>query len=185
MNHRRGVERLYRYENPGIVRAWATRKGLPTGHGCPSRIRHIGGKTFDEAYPRNRRSHPMLRIEKHKQAPCEAESRDASGDGGWTRSSDEEAVMALERRGPRSRVRQADNYASRRINRQSARDGCEASRTSKSRVMGDCQARLCERLGVKFPRPTRQCPSTGTSPLLHRPFGPVMRRHQAHAGPAV
>lgn len=89
----------------------------------------------------------MLLIERHKQGLCEAESRDAFGDGGWTRSSVEEAVMALERRGPRSRVRQADNYASRRINRQSAWDGCKVSQTSKSRVMGDCQARFREKGG--------------------------------------
>ncbi|MCX6253221.1 MAG: hypothetical protein NTV31_01945 [Bacteroidia bacterium] len=27
----------------------------------------------------------------------------------------------------------------------------------KSRMMGDCQVRFCERLGVKLPRPTRLC----------------------------
>ena len=29
-----------------------------------------------------------------------------------------------------------------------------------SRVTGDCHARFCERLGVKFPGPTRRCRAT-------------------------
>jgi hypothetical protein len=31
-----------------------------------------------------------------------------------------------------------------------------ALRNGTSRVMGDCQARICEGLGVKFPGPTRR-----------------------------
>jgi hypothetical protein len=34
--------------------------------------------------------------------------------------------------------------------------GAAALRDGTSRVMGDCQARICEGLGVKFPGPTRR-----------------------------
>jgi hypothetical protein len=88
VNHRRGVETLYRYENPGSDKAWATRKGLPTGHGCPSRIRHIGGKNFDEAYPRNRRSRKLMSTGRYKRRSREAERRDATCDVRWGNTSD-------------------------------------------------------------------------------------------------
>lgn len=39
--------------------------------------------------------------------------------------------------------------------------GRQLSMDGTSRVTGDSHARLCERLGVKFPGPTRRYPVTG------------------------
>ena len=39
--------------------------------------------------------------------------------------------------------------------------GRQPSMDGTSRVTGDCHARFCERLGVKFPGPTRRCRVTG------------------------
>jgi hypothetical protein len=48
-----------------------------------------------------------------------------------------------------------------------------------SRVTGDCQARFCERLGVKFPGATRRAGPTGiptaTGGLTGCPLGPACR----------
>jgi hypothetical protein len=53
--------------------------------------------------------------------------------------------------------------------------GRQLSMDGTSRVTGDSHARFCERLGVKFPRPTRRAIGDG------RPY----RVRNASAGPAV
>src|SRR5450756_1568206 len=82
-----------------------------------------------------------------------AESTDAPERGGLLRSSEEAAVMVVERRGRaiRRRIGPTGNGRSPKFNgrRQPSIDGT-------SRMMREYQVRICERLGVKFPGPTRQ-----------------------------
>ena len=73
-----------------------------TGRSCPHRIRHRDGRTFMEALSWNRRSHRICKTGRHKWSPHEAERRDGSDGGRWSRSSVEGSVMDLERRAPRS-----------------------------------------------------------------------------------
>ena len=67
--------------------------------------------------------------------------------------------MSVERRGQAIRVMvdlanwQQEEPTGRGGGRQLSMDGT-------SRVTGDCHARFCERLGVKFPGPTRRCRAT-------------------------
>src|ERR1700732_196454 len=81
-----------------------------------------------------------------------AESTDAPERGGLLRSSDEAAVMVVERRG-----RVIDDESG-----PLATGGARSSRKAAafidgtSRMMREYQVRICERLGVKFPGPTRQ-----------------------------
>src|SRR5260370_41649954 len=67
---------------------------------------------------------------------CEAESTDAPERGGLPRSSDEASVMLVERRGQAIAI-------------------CSGQPGGTSRMTRECQVRICERLGVKFPGPTR------------------------------
>ena len=91
----------------------------------------------------------------------EAESTDAPERGGLPRSSNEDPVMGLERRGQAIAVKLgqpvlpggAQNFNGRR---QPSRDGT-------SRMMREYQVRICEGLGVKFPGPTRQVRLIGRS----------------------
>jgi len=84
----------------------------------------------------------------------EAESTDAPERGGLPRSSDEGPVMGLERRGwaIAAELGQpvlsggAQNFSGRR------QPSCDGT----SRMTRECQVRICEGLGVKFPGPTRQ-----------------------------
>ena len=82
----------------------------------------------------------------------EAESTDAPERGGLPRSSDEAAVMVVERRGQviDDELGPTGNGRSPKFNgrRQPSIDGT-------SRMMREYQVRICERLGVKFPGPTR------------------------------
>jgi hypothetical protein len=66
----------------------------------PDGARHTGGVSLIQALMSNcgNLSQRCLR-ERHKQRPCEADSIDALHRGGQARSSDEVAVMAVERRG--------------------------------------------------------------------------------------
>src|SRR5208282_565864 len=89
----------------------------------------------------------------------EAESTDAPERGGLPRSSDEGPVMGLERRGRAIAVELgqpvppggAQNFSGRR---QPSIDGT-------SRMMREYQVRICEGLGVKFLRATRQGRASG------------------------
>ena len=84
----------------------------------------------------------------------EAENTDAPERGGLPRSSDEAAVMVVERRGwviavglgPTGSLGGALSFNGRR---QPSRDGT-------SRMMREHQVRICERLGVKLLGPTRR-----------------------------
>ena len=83
----------------------------------------------------------------------EAESTDAPERGGLPRSSDEGPVMGLERRGRAIAAELgqpvlsggAQNFSGRR------QPSCDGT----SRMTRECQVRICEGLGVKFPGPTR------------------------------
>ena len=89
----------------------------------------------------------------------EAESTDAPERGGLPRSSDDAAVMAVERRGWVTAVGSGQpatggtrHYNGRR----------QPSRGGTSRMMREYPVRICEGLGVKFPGPTRHfSPSRG------------------------
>ena len=48
--------------------------------------------------------------------------------------------------------------------------GRQPSMDGTSRVTGDSHARFCERLGVKFPGPTRRCRVTGIPTATHAPI---------------
>jgi hypothetical protein len=81
-----------------------------------------------------------------------AESTDAPERGGLLRNSEEAAVMVVERRGQviDDESGQLGNGRSPKLNgrRQPSIDGT-------SRMMREYQVRICERLRVKFPGPTR------------------------------
>ena len=83
----------------------------------------------------------------------EAESTDAPERGGLPRSSDEGAVIELERRGQVIAIEIGSTGDGRNplLNgrRQPSRDGT-------SRMMREYHVRFCEGLGVNFPGPTRQ-----------------------------
>src|SRR5207342_3332119 len=82
----------------------------------------------------------------------EAESTDAPERGGLPRSSAEAGVMLVERRG---RVI-AFEIGSTGNGRNPIFNGRrQPSRGGTSRMMREYQVRICERLGVKFPGPTR------------------------------
>ena len=76
--------------------------------------------------------------------------------GGSSRSSDEAAVMAVERRGRVVRSHSAVNTE------QSEEEPLEEMRlvsqlNNKSRMNREVQVRFCEGLGVRFPGSTRPC----------------------------
>ena len=83
----------------------------------------------------------------------EAESTDAPERGGLLRSSDEAGVMPVERRERAIAISlgSTDNGRSPMFNGRR-----QPSRGGTSRMTRECQVRICERLGVKFPGPTRQ-----------------------------
>jgi hypothetical protein len=83
----------------------------------------------------------------------EAESTDAPARGGLPRSSKETGVMLVERRGQVTDVgsEPTGNRRSSNSQRKAAAFGGGTSRMTR-----ECQVRICERLGVKFPGPTRQ-----------------------------
>ena len=107
---------------------------------------------------------------------CEAESTDAPERGGLPRSSDEASVMLVERRGQAIAI----------CSGQPATGGTrystgrrQPSRGGTSRMTRECQVRICERLGVKFPGPTRHsrpirpvlftCPCSNSGFAKHSP----------------
>ena len=83
----------------------------------------------------------------------EAESTDAPARGGLLRSSEEAGVMPVERRERAIVISlgSTDNGRSPMFNGRR-----QPSRGGTSRMTRECQVRICERLGVKFPGPTRQ-----------------------------
>src|SRR5256885_16299544 len=82
----------------------------------------------------------------------EAESTDASERGGLPRSSDEGPVMGPEQGGGSSPLIWANWFAGRSPSFSGRRQpSCDGT----SRMMREYQVRICERLGVKFPGPTR------------------------------
>src|SRR6266852_7201456 len=82
----------------------------------------------------------------------EAESTDAPGKGGLLRSSDEAGVMPVERRERAIAIWLGSTGNGRSPMFNGRR---QPSRGGTSRMMREYQVRICERLGVKFPGPTR------------------------------
>src|SRR5262245_10775469 len=104
----------------------------------------------------------------------EAKSTDAPERGGLPRTSEEAAVMVVERRGwviaadlGQSVLREEPFVNGRR----------QTSCDDTSRMSREAQVRICERLGVKFPGPTRQARSPRPDPkgLLSRQVSPHLR----------
>ena len=83
----------------------------------------------------------------------EAESTDAPGRGGLLRSSEEAGVTPVERR-ERAIVIWLGSTGDGRNPMFNGRR--QPSRGGTSRMMREYQVRICERLGVKFPGPTRR-----------------------------
>src|ERR1019366_2097585 len=83
----------------------------------------------------------------------EAESTDAPERGGLPRSSDEAGVMLVERRG---RVTEVGSGQPATGGTWSLNGRRQPSNGGTSRMTRECQVRICERLGVKFPGPTRR-----------------------------
>ena len=83
----------------------------------------------------------------------EAESTDAPERGGLPRSSDEAGVMLVERRGRVIAIWLGSTGNGRNPMFNGRR---QPSCGGTSRMMREYQVRICERLGVKFPGPTRQ-----------------------------
>src|SRR6266446_10004191 len=83
----------------------------------------------------------------------EAESTDAPGKGGLLRSSDEAGVMPVERRERAIAIWLGSTGNGRNPMFNGRR---QPSRGGTSRMTREYQVRFCERLGVKFPGPTRQ-----------------------------
>src|SRR5262249_33311286 len=82
-----------------------------------------------------------------------AESTDAPERGGLPRRSDEGPVTGLERRGWVIAVDLGQPVAGKSSSFNGRR---QPSRGGTSRMMREYQVRICERLGVKVPGPTRQ-----------------------------
>ena len=82
----------------------------------------------------------------------EAESTDAPERGGLPRSSDEAGVMPVERRGRVIAIWIGSTGNGRNPIFNGRR---QPSCGGTSRMTRECQVRICERLGVKFPGPTR------------------------------
>src|SRR6266446_1499068 len=83
----------------------------------------------------------------------EAESTDAPGRGGLLRSSDESGVMPVERREQAIAIWLGSTGNGRNPMFNGRR---QPSCGGTSRMTRECQVRICERLGVKFPGPTRR-----------------------------
>ena len=104
----------------------------------------------------------------------EAESTDAPERDGLPRSSDEAGVMLVERRGRVIAVGR-ESTGNRRSPIFNGRR--QPSRGGTSRMTREYQVRICERLGVKFPGPTRQPRPRRSEPHVHAfPFRPETRR---------
>jgi hypothetical protein len=114
----------------------------------------------------------------------EAESTDAPGRGGLLRSSDEAGVMPVERRERAIAIWLGSTGNGRNPMFNGRR---QPSRGGTSRMMREYQVRICERLRVKFPGPTRQSrrfdrPPATRSTDINRParlvrFVPLKRHH--------
>ena len=83
----------------------------------------------------------------------EAESTDAPERGGLPCSSDEAGVMLVERRGRVIAIWLGSTGNGRNLTCNGRR---QPSHGGTSRMMREHQVRICERLGVQFPGPTRQ-----------------------------
>src|SRR5260221_7352880 len=95
----------------------------------------------------------------------EAESTDAPARGGLLRSSDEAGYCFWSRgRNTRSLCECSSEVCSSDLGRNPMSNGRrQPSCDGTSRMTRECQVRICERLGVKFPGPTRQSRRSNTS----------------------
>ena len=101
----------------------------------------------------------------------EAESTDAPERDGLPRSSDEAGVMPVERRGGSSPLDRVNRCRTTGIGRNPKFNGrLQPSRGGTSRMTRECQVRICERLGVKFPGPTRPCGATNSATQCGTPM---------------
>ena len=151
-------KRFRRHQNWGCTtapgRVWRKPTYWPRG------VRCIGGMTLVRALVRNLRTCPAMPRERYKQRNCEAESTDASGRGGLLRSSDE-AGQCPWSEGGRSPTLGVSQLATGGAPILDGRR--QPSFGGTSRMTRECQVRICERLGVKLPGPTRQrCGNVGT-----------------------
>ena len=109
--------------------------------------------TYIQAFIRNLRTGSMMVREKAQVKPHEAESTEASIRGAPPRSSDEAPVIGVERRG---RVVQSESGQPEMGRTSYLDERRQPFVDCTSRMTGDCHVRICERLGVRFPGPTRR-----------------------------
>ena len=104
----------------------------------------------------------------------EAESTDAPARGGLLRSSEEAGVMPVERREQAIAIwlGSTGNGRNPMFNGR-RRPSCDGT----SRMTRECQVRICEGLGVKFPGPTRQNRTYAAQQKWHL--------HECHLGGAL
>jgi hypothetical protein len=91
--------------------------------------------------------------EKHKWKPHKCQSTDAEHRGGATRSSDEDSVMGLERRGSIVQLELKKTTGNGRIGLKQAKPFWRLD--DRSRMSGDVHVRFCEHLRGRLPRVTR------------------------------
>src|SRR5258707_5725992 len=106
---------------------------------------------------------------------CEAENTDAPERGGLPRSSDEASVMLVQRRGQAIAI-----CSGQPVSDQPTTGGtrCRMEGGSLHAVARACQVRICERLGVKFPGPTRHLRPTRAK--RHVPICPLRPERDLH-----
>ena len=107
MNHRRSVDNCNRCQNRGLVNAPGQVRQKPEFRS--GGIRHRGGVTIVQALVRNLGICASMLRERLKRRPRKSLSTDAKYRGGVMRSSEEGAVMALERRHGLIRLAEGDN----------------------------------------------------------------------------
>jgi len=133
------------HDVPG--RAWRRPTYWPCG------VRCAGGVTLILAFVWNVRTWPAMPREKVQAAPTARPKVPMPERGGLPRSSDEAGVMLVERRG---RVTEVGSGQPATGGTWSLNGRRQPSNGGTSRMTRECQVRICERLGVKFPGPTRR-----------------------------
>src|SRR5215216_5214273 len=143
-------KRIRRCQNRGVTRPPGSARGKPEA--CPSGIRHVGGAKQSGSCTERENLDGDAKGKGTSGSNREAESTDAPARGGLLRSSDEAGVMPGERREQAIAIWIGSTGNGRNPMFNGRR---QPSRGGTSRMTRECQVRICERLGVKFPGPTR------------------------------
>ena len=144
---------IRRCQNQGVTLPPGSARGNPEV--CPSGIRHVGGAKLDQAFVRNVRTYTAMPREKAQAVPIARPKVPMRRTGA-------DCFVVAEKRGNARGAKGAGHrhwFGSTGNGRNPRVNGRrQPSRGGTSRMMRECQVRICERLGVKFPGPTRQNP---------------------------